>query len=80
MEPTVLYIDMSFSSCGACGKGCIPSEPAHNTITGYSGHGEPGCGKVFTHVSSHYAGDGIKTAATQMRPDLPWHLRPSEQS
>ena len=75
----VLYIDTSYSKCGACGKDCDPWEKQHTTVLGYSPPPDRrGCGAYYTHLSSHYMGDGIRDAAQQMRPDLPWKPRMTE--
>lgn len=66
----VLYIDRSSSTCGACGKTCLPDEKIHETPCGYDQH--PGCGAHYTLLSSNYAGGGIEDAARRMRPDLQW--------
>jgi hypothetical protein len=78
MEQVILYIDQSYSYCGACGKGCMPHEKTHRTMAGYQDHGKPGCGAKYTHLSTHYLGGKIKVAAQNIRPDLPWYPRPSD--
>jgi hypothetical protein len=78
----VLFIDQSSSYCGACGQMADPNEYRHHTIPPgpTSQPFKPGCGARFTHLSSHYTGQGIREAAQRMRPDLPWSPRMVEDA
>lgn len=64
-----LYIDRSYSNCGACGRNADPNEKAHvmESMVG------EGCGATFTAVSSNYTDhDGLYDRIKEMRPDLPF--------
>ena len=63
---STLYINVSDSRCGACGKNADPNENAHlnERMAG------EGCGAVYTGLASHYA--GFERHLMEMRPDLPW--------
>jgi hypothetical protein len=75
-DEVVLYINTSYSKCGACGNDCDPSEKQHDTVLGYTPPpSRIGCHARYTHVSSHYMGSSIREAAEEMRPDLPWKPR-----
>lgn len=65
---STLIINLSDSQCGACGKSADPYEDSHVSILGY--HPGPGCGAVYTHVTSHYM--GVSERVKEMRPDLIW--------
>jgi hypothetical protein len=69
---TLLIIDRVESMCDACGVNCDPHEKSHKTNLGWSPEvrAQPGCGAVYTQVTSNYIGmdDVIKA----MRPDLEW--------
>lgn len=65
---TVLVINRSDSRCGSCGKSALPDEITHDTSPGY-GDRPPGCGALFTHVTSEYGYDA-ELRAEEMRPDL----------
>lgn len=67
-----LYVGRFDSRCGACGKGCWAQEKAHTSRTGYDQH--EGCGAVYTHVVSTYAGDDMEKATRALRPDLIYGL------
>lgn len=62
----ILYIDISNSSCSACDEKADPFEFAHNMELMVG----TGCGAVFTHSSSNYA--GMAERVQEMRPDLIW--------
>jgi hypothetical protein len=66
-----LVIDRTASYCANCGQDANPSEQGHETKIGYGPHG-PGCGIVWTKVSSSYIGDAQKESVMDMRPDLEW--------
>lgn len=72
--PVILFIDLSRSSCGACGEETLPDGATHAQVAGYGGGG-PGCGATWTHLSTHYR--GTDSEVRSMRPDLPW-LDPHE--
>ena len=76
-----LFIDPSWTYCGACEKMADPFQDAHRTIPpGMSRRPfKPGCGATFTGLSSHYTGQAIREAAQRMRPDLPWRPRKVEE-
>ena len=61
-----LYIDISSSRCGACGRNADPHESAHLNA---NMDGE-GCGAVYTGLASNYV--GFEERLVAMRPDLPW--------
>lgn len=62
-----LIINHFNSRCGECGRAALPYESAHLTKPGYNYSG-PGCGAVFTTVSSDYT--GLDDIIKGMRPDL----------
>lgn len=62
----VLTIGGFESTCGACGKTCLPEEKAHTSKCGYDRH--EGCGAVFTHLQAVYPDTEDKVR--EMRPDL----------
>jgi hypothetical protein len=68
-----LIIDRNDSTCNACGGGARPDEKSHESLLGWPpvSH-ELGCGVVWTHLSSNYAGDENDRAVQDMRPDLVW--------
>lgn len=66
----VLVINRSDSLCTHCGRGCIPWETHHTTLTGYSDSGNPGCGAKFIAVSTNYY--GMDESVKEYRPDLPF--------
>lgn len=66
----VLFVGSSSSTCGACGLSCLPREEAHETPCGYDFH--PGCGAVYTHITSTYLGEESIAATKRLRPDLPY--------
>lgn len=68
----ILIVNRSSSKCASCGKGADPHDIAHNQVIGYDVAGEfvPGCGAVYTHVTTHYMGAEIAERVRQMRPDL----------
>ena len=63
---TTLFINISDSRCGNCGKDADPYAEAHDRKLGWN-PGE-GCGAVFTHLSSDYV--GFEDRVRKMRPDL----------
>lgn len=68
---TVLYINRNDSRCGACNRGALMSEKAHDTICEYGPEtGSPGCGAVFTQLDSEYS--QMKDVVVPIRPDLEW--------
>lgn len=68
-ERVVLEVSGWSSRCGACRRGASPEEKAHDTIREYGpDNGKPGCGAVFTHITSEYT--GIALRLKEMRPDL----------
>jgi hypothetical protein len=69
--PHLLVINRSDSRCGYCGRPADPYEKRHDTINDW-GRKSEGCHTRFVLLTSHYIGDGIKRAATEMRPDLEW--------
>lgn len=66
-----LFIDLSNSSCGNCGKQTLPDGNTHDKVSGYGG-GQPGCGVEWRYVSSNYVGPRIDLAVKRNRPDLEW--------
>lgn len=76
MSTATLFINLTESRCGHCGRGAFPQELIHDTLaTGYGygwAHGAPlsGCGATFTAVSSDYC--NVSFAIQKLRPDLPW--------
>jgi len=76
----VLFIDPSASYCGACEKMADPHQASHWKIPPgpTTQPFRSGCGAPFTHLSSHYTGAAIRTAAQEIRPDLPWTSRGQE--
>lgn len=62
----ILYINLSNSICGACGRNADPKEDAHRMEIMRG----TGCGAVYVAVSSQYS--GMEAVATQLRPDLQW--------
>jgi hypothetical protein len=64
----VLTVGTCDSHCGACGKTCLPWEPAHTSRCGYDQH--EGCGAVYTHVTTNYVAAGLAERILEMRPDL----------
>lgn len=68
-----LIIDPNESRCNACGGGADPSQKSHDSLLGWPpvSH-EQGCGVVWTHVTSNYAGEDQTERVQQMRPDLIW--------
>jgi hypothetical protein len=63
----VLFIDASWSYCGACGQMADPHQERHLR-----------CGARFVRLSSHVGGESIRRAAQRLRPDLPWQPRPPD--
>lgn len=68
-----LVIGRSTSSCSACGRSTLPHGDRHDAVSGWEAR--PGCGAVWTHVTTDCVGDGIEGpdgSAHAVRPDLPW--------
>jgi hypothetical protein len=70
----VLFINITDSRCGNCGKNTLPSATHHTDISGYSPKPGAGCGARFVATSSDY-GLISDERLREMRPDLP--ARPS---
>lgn len=66
----ILIINRSDTKCWACNRSADANELAHYTVIGYDSG--VGCGEVYTHVTSHYAGQGIEESVRSARPDLIW--------
>lgn len=71
-DPVYLVINPSHSWCGNCGKGANPRAERHDRILCYGDEsGRPGCGAVWTHVTSDYQSiDRLHVRVREMRPDL----------
>lgn len=67
-----LVMDTSWSYCGACGLGAYPNQQAHIDIAGWNPRPGQGCGVRWEHITSSYAGDRVKRACIDSRPDLEW--------
>lgn len=67
-----LVIDTSWSYCGACGRGAYPNQQAHIDVAGWRPKKGDGCGARWEYVTSNYAGENIKRACLEVRPDLEW--------
>lgn len=63
-----LQIGRTDSRCGACGKPALPYDERHTTPCGYAQ--QPGCGALWTHVTSVYVDPASEAAVREMRPDL----------
>ena len=65
-----LYINTSYSVCGACRLESLPRGRTHTDVAGYDGRAE-GCGAEWHFVSSDYIGpDYLFDSIRKMRPDL----------
>lgn len=73
-DGATLFINLSDSRCGACGKNADPHQTTHDTQLGWARPQPAGCGVRWTHVSSYYPDmDGFLYARIRsMRPDLIW--------
>lgn len=67
-----LFINLSSSYCGNCGKGCLPEEKSHEYVASYSEEerSKKGCGVVWKYVDSDYRGLEMRKNIGKMRPDL----------
>lgn len=67
-----LIIGRFSSTCNSCGRGAATEQSVHDTIYEYSSQSDDcaGCGVIFTHVATDYAGEKIAKAIQEMRPDL----------
>ena len=69
----VLIVGRTSSRCSACGGNAIPGhgdDTAHVMVSGYAQ--KPGCGAVWTHVTTDCLGGGAEDAARRLAPGLPW--------
>lgn len=69
-EKYTLYINLSNSRCGNCGKECDPNETRHIRECGYHAKegNKDGCGVKWRYVSSDYF--NMDESLIRMRPDL----------
>jgi hypothetical protein len=69
-EPSTLIVSRSSTKCSVCGQGADYNEKTHKTILGYQKDPGPGCGALWTHITSSYTGSDIEQATRALRPDL----------
>jgi hypothetical protein len=69
----MLFVNLSDSRCGNCGRGADPYEKSHTTLLGYGVKaGETGCGIEWQYIASDYVGCHADEWAARERPDLEW--------
>jgi hypothetical protein len=66
-----LVVNRSDSRCGACGEGANPNERTHSRILNWGDKG-PGCGAVWTHVTSDYTNMELHVGRDPRWADLIW--------
>lgn len=65
-----LFINISDSRCGHCGKNTLPTATHHVDISGWRPKPGQGCGARFVATSSDYSAI-TNEQLREMRPDLP---------
>jgi len=66
----LLIVSPSYTHCGHCGGRAFPTQLSHQTLAGPGRSGRPGCGAVFTGITTRYA-DITNDDLRGVRDDLP---------
>jgi len=64
-----LFIGLSSSSCGKCGRPAFLDRKTHDEIAGWAPSSK-GCEVEWKYVTSTYVGDGLEDRVKSLRPDL----------